>query len=42
MAAKAHSLWANQEAIIRGVMPLGKGGTIPGEPCLAANRFLAR
>ncbi len=42
MAAQALSLRASQEAVIRGVMPLGKGWAIPCEACLAANRFLAR
>jgi len=42
MAAEARSLRASQEAVIRGVMPLGKGWAIPCEACLAANRFLAR
>ena len=31
-----------QEAAIRGVTPLGKGMTLPGEARLAAKRFLAR
>ncbi len=42
MAAEARSLRASQEAVIRGVMPLGKGWAIPCEACLAADRFLAR
>jgi len=42
MAAQARSILASQEAVIRGVMPLGKGWAIPCEACLAANRFLAR
>jgi len=42
MAAEARSLRASQEAVIRGVMPLGKGSAIPCEASLAANRFLAR
>ncbi len=42
MAPQARSLRASQEAVIRGVMPLGKGWAIPGEACLAANHFLAR
>jgi len=42
MAAEARSLRASQEAVIRGVMPLGKGWTIPCEASLAAHRFLAR
>ena len=42
MAAEARSLRASQEAVIRGVMPLGKGWAIPCEASLAANRFLAR
>jgi len=36
------SLRASQEGGIRGVMSLGKGWAIPGEPCLAATPFLAR
>ena len=41
--AAARSLRANQEAVIRCAMPLGKGWAIPCEAsCLAANRFLAR
>ena len=42
MAAEARSLRASQEAVIRCVMPLGKGWAIPCEASLAANRFLAR
>jgi len=40
LTSKGDSLWASQEAVIRGVMPLGKGAAIPCEACLAANRFL--
>ena len=42
VAAPARSLRASQEAVIRGVMPLGKGWAIPCAAGLAANRFLAR
>jgi len=42
MVAVALSLRAGREAVIRGVMPLAKGWAIPGEACLAANRFPAR
>ena len=36
------SLRASREAVVRGVAPLGKGLTIPGEARLAANRFPTR
>jgi len=42
MASWGRSLRARREAVIRCVMPLGKGAAIPGEASLAANRFLAR
>ena len=42
IASPKDSRRASQEALIRYVMPLGKGATIPSEPCLAAKRFLAR
>jgi len=42
MASWGRSLRASQEAVIRGVMPLGKGVAIPCEASLAANRCLAR
>jgi hypothetical protein len=40
LAAQARSLRASQEAVIRGVMPLGKGRAIPREAC--GYNFLAR
>ena len=42
MASWGRSLRASREAVIRCVMPLGKGAAIPREASLAANRFLAR
>jgi len=42
MASWGRSLRASQEAVIRCVMPLGKGVAIPCEASLAAKRFLAR
>ncbi len=42
LAPQAHSLRASQEAVIRCVMPLGKGMAIPCEAGLATNRFLTR
>ncbi len=42
MPAYAGSRQACQKAVIHGVMPLGKGMTLPGEACLVANRFLTR
>ena len=42
MASWGRSLRASQAAVIRCVMPLGKGAAIPCEASLAANRCLAR
>jgi len=42
VAAWGRSLWASQAAVIRCVVPLGKGAAIPCEASLAANRLLAR
>jgi len=42
MASWGHSLRTSQEAVIRCVMPVGKGVAIACEASLAAKRFLAR
>lgn len=42
LAVQARSLRAGRKVAIRHVMPLGKGTTLPGEACLAANPFPAR
>lgn len=42
LAAQAHSLRADRKGAIRGVMALGKGTTLPGEPCLAPDPFAVR